>query len=192
MKPKIKNLKEEVQLYQPYNEQEEKDKALLLRCLEKEDNLFTRDNDLVHLTASCWITNKSMDKVLMCYHKIYDSWSWLGGHADGEKDLLKVALKEAKEESGLENIKPYDGKIFSLESLTVDGHIKRGVYVSSHIHLNVTYLLVADEEEELKIKEDENSGLRWFTLDEAIKASSEPWFVSHIYPKLNAKLREMK
>jgi ADP-ribose pyrophosphatase YjhB (NUDIX family) len=192
MKPKIMNLKEEVQLYQPYNEQEEKDKALLLRCLEKEDNLFTRDNDLVHLTASCWITNKSMDKVLMCYHKIYDSWSWLGGHADGEKDLLKVALKEAKEESGLENIKPYDGKIFSLESLTVDGHIKRGVYVSSHIHLNVTYLLVADEEEELKIKEDENSGLRWFTLDEAIKASSEPWFVSHIYPKLNAKLREMK
>ena len=185
-------LKEEVQLYQPYNEQEEKDKALLLRCLEKEDNLFTRDNDLVHLTASCWITNKSMDKVLMCYHKIYDSWSWLGGHADGEEDLLKVALKEAKEESGLENIKPYDGKIFSLESLTVDGHIKRGVYVSSHIHLNVTYLLVADEEEELKIKEDENSGLRWFTLDEAIKASSEPWFVSHIYPKLNAKLREMK
>ncbi len=192
MKPKIMNLKEEVQLYQPYNEQEEKDKALLLRCLEKEDNLFTRDNDLVHLTASCWITNKSMDKVLMCYHKIYDSWSWLGGHADGEEDLLKVALKEAKEESGLENIKPYDGKIFSLESLTVDGHIKRGVYVSSHIHLNVTYLLVADEEEELKIKEDENSGLRWFTLDEAIKASSEPWFVSHIYPKLNAKLREMK
>lgn len=192
MKPKIMKLKEEVQLYQPYNEQEEKDKALLLRCLEKEDNLFTRDNDLVHLTASCWITNKSMDKVLMCYHKIYDSWSWLGGHADGEKDLLKVALKEAKEESGLENIKPYDEKIFSLESLTVDGHIKRGVYVSSHIHLNVTYLLVADEEEELKIKEDENSGLRWFTLDEAIKASSEPWFVSHIYPKLNAKLREMK
>ncbi len=192
MKPKIMNLKEEVQLYQPYNEQEEKDKALLLRCLEKEDNLFTRDNDLVHLTASCWITNKSMDKVLMCYHKIYDSWSWLGGHADGEEDLLKVALKEAKEESGLENIKPYDGKIFSLESLTVDGHIKRGVYVSSHIHLNVTYLLVADEEEELKIKEDENSGLRWFTLDEAIKASSEPWFVSHIYPKLNAKLCEMK
>lgn len=192
MKPKIMKLKEEVQLYQPYNEQEEKDKALLLRCLEKEDNLFTRDNDLVHLTASCWITNKSMDKVLMCYHKIYDSWSWLGGHADGEEDLLKVALKEAKEESGLENIKPYDGKIFSLESLTVDGHIKRGVYVSSHIHLNVTYLLVADEEEELKIKEDENSGLRWFTLDEAIKASSEPWFVSHIYPKLNAKLREMK
>lgn len=192
MKPKIMKLKEEVQLYQPYNEQEEKDKALLLRCLEKEDNLFTRDNDLVHLTASCWITNKSMDKVLMCYHKIYDSWSRLGGHADGEKDLLKVALKEAKEESGLENIKPYDGKIFSLESLTVDGHIKRGVYVSSHIHLNVTYLLVADEEEELKIKEDENSGLRWFTLDEAIKASSEPWFVSHIYPKLNAKLREMK
>ncbi len=192
MKPKIMNLKEEVQLYQPYNEQEEKDKALLLRCLEKEENLFTRDNDLVHLTASCWITNKSMDKVLMCYHKIYDSWSWLGGHADGEEDLLKAALKEAKEESGLENIKPYDGKIFSLESLTVDGHIKRGVYVSSHIHLNVTYLLVADEEEELKIKEDENSGLRWFTLDEAIKASSEPWFVSHIYPKLNAKLREMK
>ena len=101
------------------------------------------------------------------------------------------ALKEAREESGLEHISPYDGKIFSLESLTVDGHVKKGKYVSSHIHLNVTYLLEADEKEELKIKEDENSGLAWFSLDDVYQASSEEWMVLHIYRKLNAKLREL-
>lgn len=59
--------------------------------------------------------------------------------------------------------------------LTVDGHVKRGEYVSSHLHANVTYLLEADEADTLHIKPDENSGVRWFALDEALKACSEPW-----------------
>ena len=82
--------------------------------------------------------------------------------------------------------------IFSyLESLTVNGHVKKGKYVSSHIHLNVTYLLEADEKEKLKIKEDENSGLAWFSLDDVYQASNEEWMVLNIYRKLNAKLREL-
>ena len=85
---------------------------------------------------------------------------------------------------------PLSKDILSLEILTVEGHIKRGEYVSSHLHLNVTYLLTADIHDELHIKPDENSGIRWFTFDEAKKASSEPWFVEHIYPKLNAKVKK--
>lgn len=185
------NLIKEIEAYKPYNEQEEKDKEFILSCLRNESDIFSRDNSLVHMTASCWITNKKHDKVLLCYHKIYKSWAWLGGHADGNEDLLAVSLKEAREESGLEHISPYDGKIFSLESLTVDGHVKKEKYVSSHIHLNVTYLLEADEKEELKIKEDENSNLAWFSLDDVYQASNEEWMVLNIYRKLNAKLREL-
>ena len=81
-------------------------------------------------------------------------------------------------------------EIFSLEVLTVDGHVKRGRYVSSHLHLNVTYLLEADESEGLHVREGENSGVCWFSLDGAVQASSEPWFREHIYSKLNAKVRE--
>ena len=80
--------------------------------------------------------------------------------------------------------------IFSLEILTVDGHEKRGVYVPSHLHLNVSYLLEADEEEVLRIKPDENSGVRWFSLQEALAACSEPWMIERVYKKLNAKVRE--
>ena len=73
--------------------------------------------------------------------------------------------------------------------LTVDGHIKHGQYVPSHLHLNVTYLLEADTGDTLTAKPDENSGVRCFPIGEAAAASNEPWFREHIYGKLNAKLR---
>ena len=181
-------LKEQIRAYRPVNEQEERDKELILRCLETEKDIFTRENHLAHMTASAWIVNEPRTKVLMAYHNIYHSWSWLGGHADGETDLLKVALKEAQEESGIRHVKPVSEKIYSLEVLTVDGHVKKGAYVSSHLHLNVTYLLQAEETDALHIKEDENSNVAWFPLEEAVAASTEPWFQEHIYCKLNEKL----
>jgi 8-oxo-dGTP pyrophosphatase MutT (NUDIX family) len=100
-----------------------------------------------------------------------------------------VAIREVKEESGVIDVKPLSKDIFSLEVLTVDGHIKHGEYVSSHLHLNVTYLLEADDTEDLHIKADENHGVKWFPLEEAIEVSSEEWFKEHIYNKLNAKLK---
>ena len=185
------SLQKQIEAYSPWNEQEERDRELILRALGQPD-IFTRDNCIAHMTASAWVVNQDHTRVLMCYHKIYDSWSWLGGHADGEEDLLKVAIKEVQEESGLSGVVPVTKEIFSLESLTVDGHVKKGRYVSSHLHLNVTYLLQADESQPLRKKEDENSGLAWYTLDDAVAASSEKWFRDHIYSKLNAKLRKQE
>lgn len=181
-------LMEEICAYTPYNEQEERDRELILHCLETEDDLFTRENRLCHLTASAWVVNKDRTKVLMAYHNIYNSWSWLGGHADGDEDLMRAALREVREEAGISSVRALSEKIFSLEVLTVDGHIKNGAYVSSHLHLNVTYLLEADENEPLHHREGENTDVRWFPLDEAVKASSEPWFREHVYSKLNEKL----
>jgi 8-oxo-dGTP pyrophosphatase MutT (NUDIX family) len=177
-----------IALYTPFNEQETQDKDLILHCLATEKDVFSRDNALAHMTASAWVVNSKHDKVLMVYHNIYQSWSWLGGHADGDRDLLAVALREVQEESGLRQLNPVMTDIFSLESLTVDGHEKHGHYVSSHLHLNVTYLIEADETEPLKIKKDENSGVRWFSLEDAIASSTERWFQKRIYRKLNDKL----
>ena len=180
----------QIRRYVPYNEQEEADKALILNWIEKNDDAFLRDNVVAHMTASAWVVDKDRSKVLMVYHNIYQSWSWLGGHADGETDLLAVAIREVKEEAGISDVRPVSEEIFSLESLTVDGHVKKGRYVSSHLHLNVTYLLEADEAEVLRIKPDENSGVRWFSLEEALAACSEPWMIERVYKKLNAKVRE--
>ena len=71
----------------------------------------------------------------------------------------------------------------------MDGHVKRGQYVSSHLHLNVTYLLEADDSAQVTVKPDENSAVGWFPLDDAVAASNEPWFRERVYSKLNAKLR---
>lgn len=95
-----------IEQYQPYNEQEEMDKPLILEWIKNNDNAFLRENVVAHMTASAWVVNKDRSKVLMVYHNIYNSWSWLGGHADGEIDLLSVAVREVKEEAGISNVTP--------------------------------------------------------------------------------------
>lgn len=179
----------QIEDYKPFNEQEKMDKLLLLNWIRNNDNAFSRENKVAHMTASAWVVNKDRSKVLMVYHNIYNSWSWLGGHADGETDLLSVALREVKEEAGITNVKPVSEEIFSLESLTVDGHVKKGNYISSHLHLNITYLLEADSDEAVSIKADENSGVAWFSPEEALEKSTEPWFVTNVYSKLLEKMK---
>ena len=179
----------QIEHYTPFNEQEETDKQLILNWIRNNTNAFSRENTVAHMTASAWVVNQDKSKILMVYHNnIYHSWSWLGGHADGETDLLAVALREVKEEAGISHVCPVSEEIFSLESLTVDGHVKKGKYVSSHLHLNVTYLLEADSKEAVSIKADENSGVAWFSPEEALKKSTEPWFVEHVYSKLIEKM----
>lgn len=184
----VEDLKIKIESYQPYNEQEEKDKQTMLKYMDTFDNLLTRENEFAHFTASSWAVNKERSKVLMVYHNIYQAWTWTGGHSDGEADLLKVAMKELKEETGVKNVTPLKQDIFSLEALTVDGHVKRGKYVSSHIHLNLTYLLEVDEKEILHKKEDENSGVKWVPIEKVNEVSTEDWIKSNIYAKLNKKL----
>lgn len=181
----------QVKYYIPCNEQEKQDKVEILRLLKDQKDVFSRENKIAHMTASAWVVNQERNKVLMVSHNIYDSWSWLGGHADGDENLMSVAVKEVLEESGLNQVNPITNDIFSLEILTVDGHEKKGEYVPSHLHLNITYLLEADDQEPLTIQPEENSGVAWYELDEAVEASTEPWFQQRIYKKLNEKLRNM-
>lgn len=184
------DIKKQIMDYVPYNELEESDKKTILRCFDIFPDIFYRTNNIAHMTASAWVTNKKHDKILLAYHNIYDSFSWLGGHCDGDEDCLAVAIREVKEEAGIKNVVPVSEDIFSIEALTVNGHYKKGKYVSCHLHLNVTYLLEADDSEMLKVKEDENSAVKWFDFDSAVAASNEKWFRDNVYSKLNKKMRE--
>lgn len=181
----------EILNYKPRNEQEEHDREVMLQWLKETDDPWTRTNKTAHLTASAWITDPTHQYVLMAYHNIYHSWAWLGGHADGDHDLLRVAEKEIQEESSLKNFHPLSSHICSLEVLTVDGHIKHGSYVSSHLHMNVTYLFEAEMDQDIHNKPDENKAVGWFGLDEALEKCSEPWFRDHIYSKLNDLVRDL-
>ena len=190
IKINVDNLKENINNFVPYNEQEEVEKNIMLKFINDFDDVLTRENVYGHFTSSAFVLNKERTKILMVYHKIYNSWAWTGGHCDGDNNLLYVAMKEAKEETGIKNVKPILNDIYSLELISVRGHIKKGKYVASHTHFNVTYLLEADENEEIHIKEDENTGVRWVPIDEILDATSETWVRDRVYSKIINKMKK--
>ena len=183
----MEELRRRIEAYAPWDEQEEADRRMLLRAIDTLESPLSRENPFAHFTASSWIVNPRRDRALMAWHNIYRTWSWTGGHADGEADLLAVALREAREETGIGEIRPVSREFYSLEALPVNAHVKRGKYVSAHLHLNVTFLLEADDGQAIRCKPDENSGVAWMPLDEAADNREEP-FMAVIYRKLNEKL----
>lgn len=183
-------LREIIEKYIPSCEQEREDKRMLLKYIDENPDILLRSNETAHFSASAWVVNPEHTKVLMLYHNIYNSWSWPGGHADGEEDLLSVALREVQEETGIADIRPASEDVYSLEILTVNAHFKKGRYVVPHLHLNLTYLLEADDSQAVHSKPDENSAVRWFPLDEAVAASTEP-DMRVVYAKLNEKLKDI-
>jgi 8-oxo-dGTP pyrophosphatase MutT (NUDIX family) len=170
--------------------QEQNDQQTMLAFIKDyPESVLLRENKIAHLTSSALILNESKDKLLMIYHNIYDSWSWTGGHADGEADLLQVAIKEAKEETGLRKVTVYDQKIVALDILPVFGHLKNNQPVSAHLHLSVAYLLQASESESLTIKPDENSDVKWISISELSDYVSEP-HMQVVYDKILYRLNQ--
>jgi ADP-ribose pyrophosphatase YjhB (NUDIX family) len=179
---------ESIKKYSPCNEQERKDKEVVIKSLDLFDDLLSRDNEIIHITSSAFVINKTKDKVLMVHHNIFNAWSLAGGHADGEEDLLLVAISEVKEETGVKNICPVSNDIYSLDVLSLFGHMRKGKYVPSHLHISVTYLIEADENEPLIVKIDENSAVKWISLDEIGVYSNEP-HMKKIYAKIVSKIK---
>jgi len=175
---------EAISNYNPQNAQEANDQKIILSYIRAfQSNVLTRENEIAHITSSALILNKTLDQTLMIHHNIYQTWAWTGGHADGEEDLFKVAVREALEETGLEAIDALSNEIASIDIIPVYGHMKKGKYVSSHLHLNISYVLIADTEAKLRVNLEETSGVRWIPTDEIGKFSKEPYLVD-IYLKL--------
>lgn len=176
--------------YVPYNEQEREDISLMIKAEDIFGDILTRDNKFCHLSSSVFIINKNHTKVLCVYHNIYKSWGWVGGHADGDDDMLYVAQKEAREETSLKNFKVLSTMPISVEILPVKSHIRKGKYVPAHQHLNVTYLFEADENDYIHILEDENSNIAWLTFDELITKAVDP-STKPIYEKIVEKIKHL-
>ena len=179
---------EDLKNYIPYNEQEEKDKQFFVDC-EHKDQILTRENELCHLCSSAFIVNPQRTKVLCIYHNIYDSWGWVGGHADGDDDMVYVAKKETQEETSLKNFKLISATPIAIDSLPVIGHTKKGKYINSHIHLSFAYLFEANEDEKIQIKENENSNIGWLTFDELLEKSTERHML-YVYKKIIERIKQ--
>ena len=184
------NLRKKIEEFIPFNEQEEKDKIQFLEFIDSFDDTLTRDNIFGHFTASAFVVNKERNKMVVVYHIINDGWIYPGGHADGEEDLLKVAVREVEEETSLK-VKVLDDNIYAIDSAPVKGHIKRGKYVSAHLHLDVIFIMEADDKIPLKYKEDESKGVKWISFSEADNETMCD-FVRPIHRNLINKLNAKK
>ena len=185
------NYKDAFKSYQPINEQELMDQKLIIDFIDRNPDALDRTNLCAHVTSSAFVVNQDMTKILFAYHKIYDSWAWVGGHADGNPDLLEVAIKEAIEETGVSKVDAFSRNIFTLDVIQVTNHIKHGKYVPDHLHLNASFLLIADENDELSINHAENTGVKWFDIDDIFNHVSEKRMFS-VYQKAFDKIKSIK
>jgi 8-oxo-dGTP pyrophosphatase MutT (NUDIX family) len=178
--------------YTPADEEEAADCRSFLQFLDAFDpkDWATRENLMGHLTSSAWVVNRERTKILFAYHNIYQTWAWLGGHADGDLDLLHVAQKEAMEEAGLAAVTPVLFLPIDISVVGVSSHIKRGKVVPSHLHFNALYLLEADETAEIQHKPDENTGVAWFTNQELLDHVTEE-AMKPLYSRIMAKVSKL-
>ena len=159
--------------YEPKCEQEIEDKKAIVSFIKNNEDCLKRTNLIAHVTSSAFVVDKNMDKILFVHHNIYNSWGWVGGHNDSNPNLLEVAIKEAIEETGISEVIPFDSEMISLDVIQVENHIKNGSFVGDHLHLNATYLLIASEDDELTVKEDENSDVKWFSINDVMSYVTE-------------------
>jgi len=161
--------------FQPGDARETAEKEIMLDLIARHgDAILSRENAFAHMTASSIIVNRERTCTLMAFHKIYNSWAWTGGHADGESDFEAIARREAEEESGIRELVRLGNGPASIEILPVWAHMKRGKAVGSHLHLNISYLFEADDTLPLRVCEDENSVVGWLEIDKLADFVSEP------------------
>lgn len=149
--------------YQPQNEHEAHFKINMLDFIHNNPNCFDRTNTEGHITASAWLLSKDLTQVLLLHHAKLDVWCQLGGHCDGDSNVLEVAIKEAQEESGINNIVPVSTEIFDLDIHHIPA--MRGDPV--HYHYDVRFLLKVVGYEQI-VPNKESKDLRWFGKNEEL------------------------
>ena len=180
------SVKEIIDNYNPSDQQEENDKISMLYFINHFDDVLTRNNVIGHFSAGGFIVNKEKNKMLAVYHKIADGWTYPGGHADGEENLLRVALREVYEETGLKadvlKINP-----FMISILPAESHLQKNQFVSSHLHFDIIYLMEADESISLKMFDDAIDGVKWISFHD-IEKEKFCYFIKPVVMKMIDKM----
>lgn len=154
----ILNLKEKLEAYIPSCAQEAEHRRGMILFMEQYPNCFERTLAVGHFTGSAWLLNKERTAALLMHHTKLNKWLQLGGHCDGNSNILEVAIREAQEESGILNIVPLSQDIFDIDIHLIPerGHEK------AHYHYDVRFLLGVNSDEQV-IQNRESKELRWIS-----------------------------
>jgi 8-oxo-dGTP pyrophosphatase MutT (NUDIX family) len=129
----------------------------IIAFVQEHPDCFERSLAIGHITASAWVLNKTGDKALLMHHAKLNQWMQLGGHCDGDPDVLAVAIKEAQEESGIEDIVPVHEDIFDLDVHAIPATPKE----AAHYHYDVRFLLRVAGDADF-VRNHESHDMRWF------------------------------
>ena len=162
------SLLEKLSVYTPYDEHEAAMARALREFVAANSNCFERSLQIGHITGSAWIVDRDRTHALLTHHRKLNKWLQLGGHADGDPDILRVALREALEESNLDSIQPISENIFDVDIHVIPA---RGAE-PEHLHYDVRFLLQADGNAPLTVSEESRS-LAWIPLDEITRVNPE-------------------
>ena len=135
----------------------------------KTNDCFSNNNYHGHFTGSAWVVSPNRKKILMNHHKKLNKWLQFGGHADGEEDLLRVALREAMEESGIEDFKVFSRKIFDMDIHEIPEQTGQ----PSHKHYDVRFILEADPLKSKVVTSDESYDVAWVSVERVLELNSE-------------------
>lgn len=142
--------------------------ARFIDFVRSDGDCFERSLAIGHVTGSAWIVNADGTQVLLTHHRKLDRWLQLGGHADGDPDVFAVAMKEAREESGLSDFEPVGDGIFDLDIHPIPARKSD----PEHLHYDVRYLLRATGATDYVVS-DESHDLRWVPLEEVTTLTTE-------------------
>jgi len=158
-----KNLLNLLDNYSPSLTEEKLAKKDIIEFISTNADCFERHLKKGHITASSFIVNADNTKALLMHHKKLNIWVQLGGHADGNCNVLEVAIKEACEESGLDDIQAVSKEIFDLDIHKIPSNAKE----IEHFHYDIRFLLKTDKEFLIQ-KNNESNDLRWFEKEEQL------------------------
>lgn len=142
--------------YQPLDQDEQTYKEQIIEFITNHDDCFKRSQTKGHITGSAFLLNKQGSHVLLMHHKKLDDWFQLGGHCDGQEDVLAVAIKEAQEESGITAIEPVLTSIFDIDIHRIPANSKE----QEHYHYDIRFLLQVTSDEQVQ-QNSESKELRW-------------------------------
>ncbi len=159
-----------IELLHDYHRRHPEEGATTERFLDfvgRNERCFERDLWEGHITGSAWLVSRDRQRVLLTHHKKLGRWLQLGGHSDGDPDPLRVAMTEAKEESGLD-VEPLFAKIFDLDVHEIPARRDD----PAHLHYDVRFALQVVEREDFVVSE-ESLALAWVPIDRLYEYSKE-------------------
>ena len=155
-----KPLLTQLEQYHPTDHAEQAFKQEMIAFIQKHPDCFERSLPIGHITASAWLLNKAGTHALLMHHTKLDRWFQLGGHCDGDPDILAVAIKEAQEESGIHGIAPVSDEIFDIDIHLIPENPRE----KAHFHYDVRFLLRVTSDEDV-VQNSESKELRWISKD---------------------------